>query len=191
LSDHLLTQREYAEHRGCSQPYIAKLCKAGRIPLVNGKIDPEAADAALAKSSNPANLASARAVREAKEAGEARAVARKVPTVAPPDPDPLSYNAMRTRREGFLAKQAELDYRRSIGEVCEVAAATKAVMDCAVATRRLVEQIPNRIANQLAAAMGADVRRVQPMMQAEIERICDEIANTAQALPEKLGATSQ
>jgi len=180
----LLSQRQYAKHIGRSQPYVSKMVSAGRIPTVDGKIDPVAADAAMKASHDPAKGEQTKPQRQG-------AAAQSVTSPPTDTSDPLSYNAMRTRRERFLAQQAELDYRRAIGEVCEVAAATKAVMDCAVATRRLVEQIPNRIANQLAAAMGADVRRVQPMMQAEIERICDEISSTAQALPEKLGATSQ
>lgn len=182
----LLSQRQYAKHIGRSQPYVSKLVSAGRIPTVDGKIDPEAADAAMKASHDPAKGEHTKPAHKRQGAA-----AQSVASSPASEPDPLSYNAMRTRRERFLAQQAELDYRRAIGEVCEVAAATKAVMDCAVATRRLVEQIPNRIANQLAASMGADVRRVQPLMQAEIERICDEISSTAQALPEKLGATSQ
>jgi hypothetical protein len=107
----------------------------------------------------------------------------------PPPTDTSSYTFARTERERALAKQAQLDYRRSVGEVCEVKSAARAVDDCAVATRRLIEQIPNRIVNQLSAALGVDARTVHGLMQVEVERILEAIADVAAALPEKLMST--
>lgn len=49
----LLTQTEYAKHRGCKQPYINRLVKAGIIQLVRGRIDPEQADRAIADNEDP------------------------------------------------------------------------------------------------------------------------------------------
>ena len=44
----LLSQRQYAQLRGLSHQAVSKAVKSGRIPLVAGKIDPVAADAAWA-----------------------------------------------------------------------------------------------------------------------------------------------
>lgn len=40
----LITQADYAKRRGCSQVAVHKAVKAGRITLINGKIDPAVAD---------------------------------------------------------------------------------------------------------------------------------------------------
>lgn len=43
-----LTQQQYADHLGLSQQAVSKMIRAGRIPTVHGRIDRDAADAALA-----------------------------------------------------------------------------------------------------------------------------------------------
>ncbi|MGB6054610.1 MAG: elements of external origin, partial [Burkholderiaceae bacterium] len=40
----MLTQAEYAKRRGCSAVAVHKAVKAGRISLIDGKIDPAVAD---------------------------------------------------------------------------------------------------------------------------------------------------
>lgn len=47
-----VNQAEYAAMRGCSQQYISKLIRQGRITLVNDKIDPEQADQQIKQSSD-------------------------------------------------------------------------------------------------------------------------------------------
>lgn len=49
----LLSQTEYADRRGCTQQYISKLIKQGRITLVNGRIDPDLADKQIEQSADP------------------------------------------------------------------------------------------------------------------------------------------
>lgn len=49
----LITQAEYARHRGCSQAGVKKAVDAGRITLVNGKIDQAKADKAWADNTDP------------------------------------------------------------------------------------------------------------------------------------------
>ena len=47
----LITQAEYSKHRGVSEAAVSKAIKAGRISLIDGKIDPVAADAQWARNS--------------------------------------------------------------------------------------------------------------------------------------------
>lgn len=203
----LMTQAEYAAHRGCSQPYVSKLVRAGRIPTGDkGKIDPVAADEALAASADPGSTAGAAARKAAGTARGGGKRAADAPTKRPRAPeqpgarkgaDPAtlsanaSFTAARAQRETALAKQAEADYRKSIGELVEAAAVQRAISDCAVSTRQLVMQIPNRIATKVAAEFGVDPSRLYAVMQSEIERVCVEVADTAKAIPERLAATSQ
>lgn len=49
----LITQAEYARHRGCSQAGVKKAVDAGRITLVNGKVDQAKADKAWEQNTDP------------------------------------------------------------------------------------------------------------------------------------------
>ena len=48
----LLTQSEYARHRGVTKQYISGLVKQGRITLTNGKIAPDLADQQIKEQSD-------------------------------------------------------------------------------------------------------------------------------------------
>jgi len=49
----LITQAEYARHRGISQAAVKKAVDTGRIKLVNGKVDREKADQQWAQNTDP------------------------------------------------------------------------------------------------------------------------------------------
>lgn len=131
-----MTQREYAAHRGVSQPAVSKAIKTGRIKLeFDGKIDPVRADAAWVRNTDPEKQANGRTGgAKASKTPQTRA-----PTPTPPDaaqiptartsrtrsaPDPeedaspkIDYNRARTVRETFTAKLAELDYKEKSGQL--------------------------------------------------------------------------
>jgi hypothetical protein len=50
----LITQAEWARGCGFSRQYVSRLVKRGLVRLVDGKVDPAAADAALAAMRDPA-----------------------------------------------------------------------------------------------------------------------------------------
>ncbi len=50
----LLTQKDYAVRRGVSKQYIGELVRKGVLPLKNGLIDPDMADAILEARREPA-----------------------------------------------------------------------------------------------------------------------------------------
>src|SRR5581483_10871725 len=47
MSDRLVTQAEYARHRGKSRQYISRLARAGVLVMRGGKVDVAASDAVL------------------------------------------------------------------------------------------------------------------------------------------------
>ena len=51
-----MSKTAYAEHRNVTLPYISKLVRSGKIPTVDGKIDPVAADAILDKKGGTGKL---------------------------------------------------------------------------------------------------------------------------------------
>ena len=50
----MITQAEWARRHGFSRQYVSKLVSRGVVRLVDGKIDPAQADAALAALRQPA-----------------------------------------------------------------------------------------------------------------------------------------
>lgn len=122
-----MTQREYAAHRGVSQPAVSKALK-GRIKaaiLPDGKIDPVKADQLWARNTDPEKQANG-------WTGGAKS-AKTPPTRAPTPPatqpqenhapmgegnnaPALDYNRARTVRETFAARIEELKYRELSGQ---------------------------------------------------------------------------
>lgn len=170
----LMTQAEYARHRGCSRVAVGKAVKAGRISLVNGLIDPVVADIQWQKNSRaraaqqqPGQLpldAAAASERLHPEAGE-----------APKNDD---YMVSRTRREMAEAELAELKLAEQHGQLIRVDAVKAALANVFSATRDAMLQIPSRLGPQLAAE--ADPAVAQSLLHAEIHQALQLLAGAAE-----------
>ncbi len=134
-----MTQREYAAHRGVSQPAVSKAIKTGRIRVgPDGRIDPAQADRDWIRNTDPEKQANGhtggakapkipptRASTLAKPATPHSAAPAPTPPPRPrPAPDPeeeaspkIDYNRARTVRETFAAKLAELEYKEKSGQL--------------------------------------------------------------------------
>lgn len=129
-----MTQREYAAHRGVSQPAVSKAIKTGRIQLEpDGRIDPVKADAAWKRNTDPEKQANGHTGGvKAQKHPSTRAPTPTQPsapstpapasararTASDPDEDAspkIDYNRARTVRETFAAKIAELEYKERAG----------------------------------------------------------------------------
>lgn len=129
-----MTQREYAAHKGVSQPAVSKALKTGRIKLESdGKIDPVKADAAWSRNTDPEKQANgktggAKTARTAQpraptpESTHAPTASRPTQAASHADESggsssaPLDYNRARTVRETFAARIEELKYRELSGQ---------------------------------------------------------------------------
>jgi hypothetical protein len=125
----LITQAEYARHRGVSPQAVNKMVKSGRIPLTNGRIDPAAADFALG-------------------------TVRDEPVVTS---DAGGLTRARTDTETYRARIAQLDYEQRIGRVVAIDDVTRAMERCAEAMVRDLEQLPARADDLAAAFAGGDI----------------------------------
>lgn len=117
-----LNQSEYARHAGVSAMAVSKAVKLGKIPLDSaGRINPEVADRVWRRRSTP-------------QIGRGTIASHPIPLDPPPGqlvpparPSDLAppskegsaddYFAHRAERERWAALQAELDYRKSAGEL--------------------------------------------------------------------------
>lgn len=212
----LLSFTGYAKRRGWTQPYVSQLVKEGKIPTVQvgeaRKIDPEVADRAIASfrdttkravaERHAANRAAkreapegsarrgttdaSRGAAEADAGGNGGLVVRGRPD---PAPEPGTYAHARVYAQTVAARRAELELRRELGELCEVDRVRKALAELIVQARKAFERLPDRIAGRCAAE--TDARRVHTMMAEEIGAVCSELAESAAAVGEQIGATSQ
>jgi len=123
----LMFVREYARQRGVSHTAVLKAVKAGKIPLVNGKIDPDVADAAWARNRD--------ARKPSKIAGQA--VSAQAPIRMPRQggaPAPGTYAHAQLSHETARAKKAMLEALALEGQLLkrsEVAAAWTGMMGAA------------------------------------------------------------
>ena len=166
----LVTQSEYARRRGCSEAAVRRAVKDGRISLLEGKLDPTAADAQWARNtrvragSKPADSANLGAPGGAAAAGEGAAPTRE---------DNDAYWAVKARREKAEADMAELKLAEQRAELVRVSAVRSAYATRAAALRESILQIPARLAAVLAAE--TDHARCHDLLQAELHQVLAQL----------------
>jgi len=175
----LITQAEYATLRGCSAVAVHKAVKAGRITLIDGKIDPEVANIQWQKNSRarisakppvptPPPAAPAADGVEAAEAPSTHLDASGADLFAgTPEPAPAadSYTTWRNRREAADAELAELNLAKERRELISVAAVEGVWASALAAMREHLLQVRARLAPMLAAE--ADVFKVEQLLETE------------------------
>lgn len=138
----LITQAEYARRRGVDPTSVRDAVRAGRITLIEGKIDPAVADVQWERNTR----------RRGRAVDEKPAPRGEGAYAAPPPGDDVpDYNLERARRERYEADQAELRLAQMRGELV-VAAEVKAAHQRKVAAlREAFLQLPARVVPMLAA----------------------------------------
>ena len=150
----LVSKSQYARLRGCTPAAITHAIKQGRITLTNGKIDPARADSEWARNS--------RARGDSKPAGV------DVPPAAPRDPN---YAEARARREDAEASLAEMEVKRTEGNLVERQTVESAVFDAFRALRDRVMAAPRRCAPTVAPL--SDLREIEAVIADELRRSFD------------------
>ena len=193
----LMGIREYARYRRVSPAAVRKAISSGRIPAVNGKIDPEVADAQWAANTDPGrarnggNGVQAPGPRAAEPhvaptSGHTGAHSPDSGPVAPVSPSsgPLSatgglprtgpYTAARAVRETYEARLKELDFNVRSGDLVSADEVRVASFTVARKARDLLLALPDRLSAVLAGLTEtADVHRV---LSEEVRRVCEELS---------------
>jgi phage terminase Nu1 subunit (DNA packaging protein) len=162
----LITQAEYARHRGVDPTTVRDAIRAGRITLIDGKVDPVAADAQWARNTR-ARVGSGQ--RPARDAGAGEGA-----SAAAPQPGE-SYEAARRRRELAEAQLAELKLAELRGELVRVAAVRTQVAKLAAGLREGLMQIPARLAPVLAAE--TDAGQVHDQLVRELRQVLEQVTD--------------
>lgn len=178
----LLSIRAYARQRGVSHVAILKAAKAGRITLVDGKVDPTTADQQWAANTNPgqghaaASKASAATLEAAKAAagpGESRPPGGQGGgngAVAGP-----TYAVQRAIREGYMARLARIEYEMKTGKLVEADKVRVKAFNAARKAREMLLGLPDRLSPQLAGE--TNTFEIHRILTEELRRICTEISH--------------
>ncbi len=167
-----LSASAYARHRGVSHVAVLKAIKTGRIAKeTDGTIDPDKADAAWEKNTDPAQQR--KPAKKAEQAPE-----------RPIDP-PLvgsgpNYAQSRAIKEAYLARLAKLEYEEKSGVVVRADAVKVAWFNTLRVLRDRLTNLPDRLAPILAAE--DDPKLVREMLDAELRLILTDAADTVAAL---------
>lgn len=155
----LITQAEYARRRGVDPTTVRDAVRAGRITLIDGKIDEEVANIQWARNT--------RARVTAKPANGGQAI-EAAPPVAPPQAQPgptvaplveTAYTDARAKRERAEAERAELEVGRLAGRLVELQTVEAGVFEV---VRGLRDRVMASTAEAASAVLGlADVREIE------------------------------
>ena len=158
----LMTQKEYAAHRGCSKQYVNQLVKQGRIPLVDGRIDPNAADAALSRQRDPARESQFRADSMIAIAEPGIPGGDESERPMPP------FAKARTVREHFRALRERLEYEHLVGKLVVAQDVEDAAHEVGLMVRRAFEMSAERIGEAIGAQLQVDRAKAAEIAAAEI-----------------------
>ncbi len=147
----LMTQAQYARHRGKSPQYINKLAKAGVLVMRGRLVDAAASDAVLDDKPEP----------------------------LPSGQQPTTLAQARLAREVFSAKLKKLEYETRIGKLVPTDEVSIKWFTLGRQIRDRLLGMPSKLAPQLAAE--TDVRRVREILDAEVtlalKSLAEEIRN--------------
>jgi hypothetical protein len=151
----LISQAEYAKHRGCSEAAVSKAISKNRISLIDGKIDPTVADMQWAKntrvragSGRPPGAGTASTEQLALVAPTEGSADKPAGEAAAPGGD--DYWKSRSRREAAEAELAEMDLATKRGELIQVKAVELVWSAALASAREHLLQVRARLAPLLA-----------------------------------------
>lgn len=158
MAEGIVSQADYARHRGKSRQYINRMVQAGRIPLeAGGLVDVAKADAAMAATADPSRGAGGR---------HAMSVEGRSPPPQAPPPAPVprvvsDFERVKTADAMLQMKQREVRYRKEVGELVDREATIAEQFTAARRVRDAVMGIVPVISMRLVGiADVADVRRI-------------------------------
>lgn len=166
----LMTQADYARRRGVSPVAVHKAIKAGRITLIDGKIDPMVADVQW-KANTRARISTLR-----NDGGAANDTPAALPgDTLPPgiDIERISYDEARRRREAAEAQIAERKLAELDGDLVRKSAVTAVWQRRASTFREAILQLPDRLAAQLAAI--GDQAKIHALLDAELRQALEHV----------------
>lgn len=177
----LISIKDFAVRQGVTYQAVWRAIKAGRLTLLDGKLDPAVADIQWQQNRR-------RAPNSVDSPNQPTPPTPALGAV----PDPLAgvptLESSRRRREFHEANLAEMRERQKAGELVELREVHLAYTTLAAELRAALERIPDKIAPRLAGAEPADVH---DLLTAELDQALTDMAAQAATLPERLADSAK
>lgn len=194
----LLSLRAYSRHRGVTLRAVQKAIQTGRISTVNGKIDPDDADARWGnvdleqqrrgvmtptgprreESAEPEPPAEEEEIADEERPRPAPGQRGRTATVAPPAGAPTMARSQAVRM-AYQAQLAKIDYEERIGKLVNADEVKVAAYNAARKARDRLLSVPDRIAPILAAV--DDEHEVHRLLSEELRKVCSVLGGTTAA----------
>lgn len=181
-----LSAAEYAAHRGCSDSFVRRMRRTGRLVVDEaGRIDRDASDALLAREADPVrggdrtrgDEPAAMPVEPApSNAGAAPAATGLVVITS----DQISLREAMRRERLAKARTAELELGEATRELTRTREVERVVFTLARQALERLRGISSRLRARLAAE--TDPRAIEALIDAEIREVCDEMQAAADQL---------
>jgi len=166
-----LNQTDFARHIGVSKGYVTQLKQAGRLVFAEGgKIDVEASMLLINKTADP-NRDDVKARHDAARAKEPSTKSSRDGKMK--DPNMVTFSEGRAKEQHFKALQAELEYKKNIGELVAKVDMQAAVADVVTGFRQKLENLPHRVSAEL---VGQDLQYIRTHLKQEAHDILNELS---------------
>ena len=185
----LVSQAEYARHRGVSRKSVTAWKKAGRLVWQDGKIDRDASDAELdGRGQNGKKRADEGndAEPDGNTGGAPATGNNDGPEPAPAGSglrqlidhlDLLTKHEAEKVKENYLALQRRLEYEREAGQLVRIDDVEREHADRCQRIRSQVMALPNEVAAGIAQEIGGDANEVRSIVQDKVNDVLEELAH--------------
>jgi len=174
-----MTQKQFADHLGVMPSYVTKLKQAGRMVFDGKKVLVEASLARIEETKDP-NRDDVATRHQKNRSNDKNQTNEKIPAVEV-EIKTDSFATARARKESFLARAAEIDFRKKAGEVCELARVHHAAGEAGTIVQTVVSQHLDRF------EVDADLDEKQSKLMAEYrDQMLHSIANQVAGVLGKL-----
>ena len=174
-----MTQTEYAEHRGISQPRVSTLIRTGQIPAsamrkISGKrlIDMEKADKALdenldkIRNPNP---------EPRKRRGKKEATISEIKqTVEHAGTGGMTLAKAQQVQAQYKAALLKLEYEQKSGKLIDAEVVEVETFNFARRVRDAIQNVPDRVSSELASY--TDVHKVRETLTAAYNEVLEELS---------------
>lgn len=175
-----MSLRAYARSRGVSLNAVQKAIESRRVTAIREEggrivgIEKNLADQQWAANTDPVEAA-----RNGKLDPQPVTAAPEKQATSPSEPPPAAgdqavYLEARAKREGFLAKQAELDYLEQIGTLVPSADVEREFSEIFGQLKSGVMRVPDSVAQAIAAE--ADPLRINRVLSDALRKVFDEFS---------------
>ena len=155
----LMSQAEYARHRGKSRQYISRLAKASVLVMRGGKVDVAASDAVLDDRPEPVSE---------------RVVAAPAEVAA----GATTYAQAKTADMVFRAKLRKLEHDARVGKLVEAELVKQRWASILVELKERILAVPDKLAPEVTAL--TDERQVREVLKREMHALVNALREVVQ-----------